>query len=118
MDFNFSWSKKFNPKVNRTFKAVQNSVDKQCMEHLREFCPVGLPYYKNSGALRDSAKIAEPGRIVYTSKLARHDYYNKSVDHSHGGNPNATPMWFEPMKSKYTGAIRKEISKITEDEFK
>ena len=87
------------------FKAAQDYVDSECLRLMTPYVPVGLPKYKNSGALRDSGKIASPGKIVYTAKKARHDYYNRKVNHRHGGNPNATPLWFETMKKKHGKAI-------------
>lgn len=111
MDFKLEWSKKFNPKVNKMFRDTQKYVDTQCIEKMTEFVPVGLPRYINSGKLRDSVKIKEPGKITYTAPFAKSDYYS-TVNHENGGNPNAQRMWFEPMKTKYRKEIRKGVSEI------
>ena len=94
------------------FKAAQNYIDKECLRCMTFYVPVGLPCYKNSGALRESGKVQSPGRIVYTAPKARHDYYNRKVNHRHGGNPNATPLWFEVMKKKHGGAILRGAAAI------
>lgn len=84
----------------KRFEIAQNYVDRQCFEKMIPYVPVGLPYYRNSGKLRDSGKIPEPGKIVFTAPKARHDYYS-TVNHCLGGNPNATRLWFETMKAKH-----------------
>lgn len=93
-------------------KQAQSYVDKECLRLMTPYVPVGLPKYKNSGALRDSGKIVRPGKIVYTAAFARHDYYNRKVNHKHGGNPNATPLWFETMKKKHGAAILRGAAAI------
>lgn len=94
------------------FKVAQDYVDNETLRLMALYTPVGLPKYKNSGALRDSGKVQRPGRIVYTSAFARHDYYNRKVNHKHGGNPNATPLWFETTKKKHGKAILRGAAAI------
>lgn len=88
----------------KRFEQAQSYIDRQCVEKMTPYVPVGLPRFRNSGRLRDSVRIAEPGRIVYTAPFARHDYYS-TVNHEHGGNPQAQRLWFEVMKKKHGGAI-------------
>ena len=95
------------------FKAAQNYIDKKALQFMMPYVPVGLPKYKNSGALRDSGKVSSSGVIVFTAKKARHDYYNRKVNHKHGGNPNALPLWFEYMKKKHGGAILRGVAALT-----
>lgn len=91
---------------------AQDYVDKKSLELMTLYVPVGLPRYKNSGKLRDSGKVASRGKIVYTAPKARGDYYNKTINHRHGGNPNATALWLETMKSKHKQAILRGAAKI------
>lgn len=93
-------------------KAAQDYVDSECLRLMTPYVPVGLPEYKNSGKLRDSGKVERRGRIVYTAPKARHDYYNRKVNHKHGGNPNATALWFETMKTKHGAAILRGAAAI------
>lgn len=99
-------------KLKECFRAAQRYVDNECLRCMTPYVPVGLPIYENSGKLRDSGKRLYPGKIVYTAKKARHDYYNRKVDHRHGGNPNATPLWFETMKKKHGRAILRGTAAI------
>lgn len=105
------WDKRAVIRRKKRFEQAQRYVDEQCVERMREFVPVGLPKYENSGALRDSAEIPERGKIIYTAKFARHDYY-AWVNHRNGGNPNAQRMWFEAMKGKYRRAVLRGTAKI------
>ena len=91
---------------------AQDYVDKKSLELMTLYVPVGLPRYKNSGKLRDSGKVAGRGKIVYTAPKARGDYYNKTINHRHGGNPNATALWLETMKSKHKQAILRGAAAI------
>lgn len=108
----FMWANGFNSRISKMLKKSQAYVDKQCIEKMTEFVPVGLPRYRNAGKLRDSVKIKEAGKIIYTAPFARHDYYSK-VNHKNGGNPNATRLWFEVMKNKHKAEIRQNVAKIT-----
>lgn len=81
------------------FKQAQNYIDKKAVDYMMPYVPVARPFWHNAGKLRDSARIAEPGRIEFTAPFARHDY-NAVVNHRHGGNPNAQRRWFEYMKAK------------------
>lgn len=105
MNVRLTWNDNKKNQRRENLKAAQKYVDSECLRLMTPYVPVGLPEYKNSGTLRDSGKVLYPGKIVYTAKKARHDYYNKNVDHRHGGNPNATPLWFETMKKKHAKAI-------------
>lgn len=91
---------------------AQDYIDSECLKRMTLYVPVGLPYYKNSGKLRDSGRIAEPGKITYTAPFAKNDYYNRNVNHRHGGNPNATALWFETMKSNHKEAILRGVAAI------
>jgi len=105
MNVRLTWNNETKKQRREKLKVVQKYVDSECLRLMTPYVPVGLPEYKNSGTLRDSGKILYPGKIVYTAKKARHDYYNRKVNHRHGGNPNATPLWFETMKKKHGKAI-------------
>lgn len=117
MDVKLVWAKTFNPRVRIMLRKAQTYVDNQCVEKMTEFVPVGLPRYRNSGKLRDSVEIKEPGTIIYTAPFAKSDYYS-TVNHQNGGNPEAQRLWFEVMKAKYGREIRQGVSNITKDTFK
>ena len=112
MNVRLTWNNETKKQRREKMKAVQNYVDSECLRLMTPYVPVGLPEYEKSGTLRDSGKILYPGKIVYTAKKARHDYYNRKVDHRHGGNPNATPLWFETMKKKHSRAIHRGAAAI------
>ena len=112
MEVKLIWNANMLRQRKKKFSKAQNYVDAACLKNMTQFVPVALPYYHNAGKLRDSGKIAEPGVIVYTAPMARHDYYNKKVNHRHGGNPNATALWFETMKSKYRTTIIRGAASI------
>ena len=103
--------------LDKKLSAGQDYVDSECVRLMTPYVPVGLPYYRNSGALRDSVGIPEPGKIEYTAPLAEHDYY-ATVDHTHGGNPQAQRMWFDFMKHRHGAEIAKGLSEITGGEAK
>lgn len=104
---------KLNERKQR-FKVAQDYVDKECLKLMTPYVPVGLPKFKNSGALRDSGKVASPGKVVYTNTWARSNYYNlQHRNFKNGGNPNATPLWFETMKQKHGSAILRGAAAIT-----
>jgi hypothetical protein len=95
-------------------KQAQSYVDKECLRLMTPYVPVGLPKFRNSGALRDSGKVASPGKVVYTNTWARSNYYNlQHRNFKNGGNPNATPLWFETMKQKHGSAILRGVADIT-----
>ncbi|MBR1750844.1 MAG: hypothetical protein IJ740_08200 [Ruminococcus sp.] len=95
----------------KRFDLAQTFIDDQALKLMTPYVPVGLPYYRNSGKLRDSGEVAEPGAIVYTAPFARSDYY-ANVDHAHGGNPQATRLWFETMKHYHAAEIFRGAAKI------
>lgn len=107
----FTWAKGFFAKKEKQFEKAQDFIDKQCVEKMTEFVPVALPIYDSAGALRDSATIDEPGKIIYTANYAEHQYYDE-LNHEHTGNPNAKRLWFEVMKDKYSEEIRNSAGKI------
>ena len=111
MNVSLIWNKSTKKKYEKIFADVQSYIDKTCVQKMTPLVPVGLPRYRNSGRLRDSVRIDEPGKIVYTSPRARHDYY-ATVNHAHGGNPKAQRMWFEVMKSADGKAILRGASEI------
>lgn len=95
----------------KVIEKAQNYVDEACLEKMEEFVPVGKPKYENSGKLRDSAEIKEPGLIIYTAPFAKHAYYD-DVNHKRSGNPNGKRLWFEVMKQRYKEEILKGAQKI------
>ena len=112
MNAKLTWSSTAKSKRKQMFDKVQDYVDKQCGDKMRPYVPVGLPKFKHSGKLRDSVKIPTPGKIIYTAPFSKSDYYS-TVNHKHGGNPNARRMWFEHMKSKHKKEIQNGVSEIT-----
>ncbi len=52
-----------------------------------------------------------PGVIEYTAPFARNDYYS-TVDHTHGGNPDAQRMWFEVTKRKHAPELLNGVRNI------
>lgn len=112
MNVRLIWNYAALSKRKKRFEVAQNYIDSECLRLMLPYVPVGLSRYRNTGALRSSAKIYSPGIIVFTSRFARHDYYNKRVDHRHGGNPNATALWFEPMKAKHGKSILRGTAAI------
>lgn len=107
----FIWNRVELNKINKNLSAAQAYIDAQCVEKMTPFVPVGLPRFQNSGKLRDSVQIKEPGCIIYTSPFAKHDYYS-TVNHQHGGNKEAQRLWFEPMKRQHKGAILRGAAAI------
>lgn len=88
------------------FKRAQNFIDETCVEKMRSYVPVAPPFFQKSGKLRDSAKIAEPGHIIYTAEYAPEVYYG-AYKHKKSGNPKAKRLWFEVMKTKHKDEILK-----------
>lgn len=104
------WDRKAMMQRKKRFAEAQEYVDQECVKQMTPYVPVALPRFRNAGKLRDSAAIPEPGVIEYTSPKSRSDYYS-TVNHKHGGNPNATRLWFETMKHFHakkilTGTVR------------
>lgn len=112
MKITFKWNGDSLKKRKKQFQEAQKFVDETCVEKMTEFVPVAKPKYRNAGKLRDSVEIKEPGLIIYTAPFAEHDYYNTEVSHKRSGNPNATSLWFETMKSKYAEEIRRGVEQI------
>lgn len=107
------WSSNFAKCNARMFENMQTYVDKECLRQMTPYVPVGLPRFKNSGKLRDSAKIAQPGKIVYTAPFAKSDYYAvKNHKPPHGGNPKGTRLWFEVMKKNHGAQILRGAAAI------
>lgn len=106
-----SWNRSFFKRKAKRFEEAQKFVDEQCVEKMSEFVPVASSIYENSGALRDSVKIEEPGKIIYTASFAEHQYYDE-LNHQNSGNPYAKRLWFEVMKNKYLDEIRDGTGKI------
>lgn len=105
------WNRNFGALQTARFRAAQAYIDRECVKRMTPFVPVGLPRFQNSGKLRDSVQIKEPGCIIYTSPFAKHDYYS-TVNHQHGGNKEAQRLWFEPMKHQHKGAILRGAAAI------
>lgn len=106
MQVKLNWDRDFEKEIQRVISDIQNYVDGQCVERMEKYVPVALPKFTNAGQLRDSVRIAEPGKIIYTSRFARTDYY-ATKNHQRGGNPNAQRMWFEVMKQNEAVSILK-----------
>ena len=111
MKSNLVWNKAAMKKREKTFGEAQNYVDKQCVRQMTPYVPVGRPSFEKSGRLRDSVKIAKPGKIIFTAPFAKNDYYS-TVDHKHGGNPRARRLWFEVMKFQHGEAILRGAARI------
>lgn len=108
------WNKCFVPARRLRFKKAQDYIDRQCVELMTPYVPVGLPKYRNSGKLRDSVQIRSPGEVVYTAPFAKSDYYAvKNHTSPHGGNPKGSRLWFEVMKSRHGGEILRGAARIT-----
>lgn len=112
MNVRLIWDYAALSKRKKQFEVAQNYIDSESLRLMLPYVPVGHRRYRNSGALKNSGRIYSPGVIVFTSRFARHDYYNKGVDHRHGGNPNATALWFETMKAKHGRAILRGAAAI------
>lgn len=111
MELTFTLDSRAMKTREKTFAAAQSYIDSECIRLMTPFVPVGLPRFRNSGRLRDSAENPEPGCIEYTAPLAEHDYY-ANVSHANGGNPNATRLWFETMKQTHAEEIFKGVCRI------
>lgn len=104
MTVSLRWDRRFPVQKRHIFNKAQRYVDTQCLAYMTPYVPVAPPRFRNAGRLRDSGRIAAPGHIVYTAPLARHGYY-ANVDHRNGGNPAATRLWFETMKTRHARQI-------------
>lgn len=104
MDVSLQWDRRFRPDMRRLHSTLQRYVDEQCLAYMTLYVPVARSYWHNAGRLRDSGRIEAPGRIVYTAPFARSDYY-ATKDHAHSGNPAATRLWFETMKTRHARQI-------------
>lgn len=106
MDIELKWDKGQEKQHREKLKAAQDYVDSECLRLMTPYVPVGLKRYRNSGALRNSGRVQSPGVIVFTNQWAHSNYYNlQKRNFKRGGNPNATPLWFETMKKKHGQAI-------------
>lgn len=95
----------------RLFGKAQTYIDSECIRLMTPYVPVGKPYFHHSGKLRDSVTNPSPGVIEYTAPFARNDYYS-TVDHTHGGNPDAQRMWFEVTKRKHAAELLNGVRNI------
>ena len=95
---NLEWNTAAQRVRQTRFKQAQNYIDKKAVDYMMPYVPVARPFWHNAGKLRDSARIAEPGRIEFTAPFARNDYYARKNHKEHGGNPNGRRLWFEYMK--------------------
>lgn len=111
MNVKFKWSKDFFKIRAQKFKEAQDYVDSECVKRMEPYVPVARKRFRNAGRLRDSVKIAEPGKIVYTARFSRSDYYS-TKNHKHGGNPNAQRLWFEVMKRESGAQILRGAAAI------
>lgn len=90
----------------KRFQEAQAYLDSECLRLMTPLVPVAKKRFDNAGKLRDSGKIAEPGKIVYTAPFARNDYYAfKNHKPPHGGNPLGERMWFEVMKQRHGASL-------------
>lgn len=92
------------------FRRAQTYIDETCVDKMRQYVPVAPPYFQKSGKLRDSARIIEPGHIIYTAEYAPETYYG-DYKHKKSGNPKAKRMWFEVMKHKHKEEILEGAAK-------
>lgn len=90
---------------------AQAFIDRACVQEMTIYVPAALPRYKHAGKLRDSVRIPEPGKIVYTAAFAKREYYGV-FNHTNSGNPGAKRLWFEVMKKRKKEAIRQEAARI------
>lgn len=112
MDCKLIWNSSSIAKRKQMFNDVQNYVDNECVKKMSEYVPVALPKYENAGMLRDSVEISEPGTIIYTAPFAKKRYYDPDA-RKPTGNPKASRLWFEVMKSKHKDEIKKGVREIT-----
>lgn len=111
MNVKLQWRKGFKQSNDKMFQDVQERVDKLCVERMTPYVPVAHSKYANAGQLRDTVRIAKPGKIIYTQRFAKRQYY-EPYDHSKSGNPKGCRLWFEVMKSESKGLILREISSL------
>lgn len=109
MNVKLIWRSGFHTAKRSQMDAAQDDVDKTCLAKMRPYVPVGLSRFRNSGKLRDSAKILRRGVIGYAAPFAKSDYYSHK-NHRHGGNPNAQRLWFEVMKRKHLQEIKRSAA--------
>lgn len=95
------------------FARAQSYVDAECIKRMTPFVPVARHFWHYAGKLRDSVENPLPGKIIYTAKFARNDYYaHKRHKPPFGGNPHGQRMWFEYMKTKEKRAILRGTAAI------
>ena len=118
MDVKLVWAKGFSRGKERMFDRMQTQIDADCIRYMLPLVPVGAKYYRNSGALRDSVRNPEPGKITFDAgpikgaqSIAQKAYY-QPMNHSRSGNPRATHLWFEYMKKEYGRLILRKVSGI------
>lgn len=119
MDFKFNWDKMFSMRCKRMFTKMQTTLDQTTMKYMNQYVPVASNKYRNAGKLKGSISNPEPGHIIYQNSgrtfsgepISRHAYYTP-MNHLRSGNPQATPKWFETMKTKDLNKIHSELSKI------
>jgi len=108
LNVNLKWQG--DPFRKAKFARAQRYIDETCVEKMEKYVPVAPPFFEKSGSLRDSAKISEPGHIVYTADFAPNTYYG-TYKHKKSGNPDAKRLWFEVMKTKHKDEILKGAAK-------
>jgi len=72
-------------------KQNQMKLDVQILKDSNYFCPMDV------GTLKTSAKIEQPGEIVWDQQYAKAQYYGKP-NKSKDKNPFARMKWFEEAK--------------------
>lgn len=96
----------------KKLQKAQNYLDNELVKLMTPLVPVALKKYYRHGAMLRSMTIAEPGKIVFKTKEARHGYYSKA-NHAHGGNPKAKRRFFEVVKAKDGARLLAQVAKIS-----
>lgn len=110
------WNRAMLALRKRHIAKAQETVDRECIAKMHPYVPVAKPWFANHGKLRRSVKNPEPGVIIYTARFARKDYY-ATVNHRHGGNPEARRLWFAYMKSKHRHEIGEAAAKAAKARY-
>lgn len=111
MIFNFIWNPAALVKRKKALANVHDYIDKAVVEKMTPYVPVALERFPNSGKLRDSVKITQPGTIVYTAPFARQRYYDRK-EHPFTANPLGRGFWFEYMKKQHKAEIEAGANEI------
>lgn len=108
IEVNFD-EKKEEDKIKQSVHLTQAKFDAQVLKDSNRFCPF------KTGAMFKSAIIATKlgsGEIIWDTEYAREQYYSHP-NKSHQQNPNATMMWFETAKVRYS----KDWEVLAQNEF-